>query len=389
MTFFNIKKNKFLKKLQNQFNSNIIMNWSNVHKCMLVLMLTLGMHFLWIGWKLFIITNPMLWQWVDLPLLKSQIYFNIYAAILVSHLIVFCYFFEKEVWANTILPHIVLAIFVNVLLVDGFLVGIYSPATIFAFVSISGLGLILFDRKIVYIQFIIAITVYCALMYCTYHKIIPYAPLFSENLLDHRPRHNLFWIVSMLYFIIPILISCFILCEILLTQWRHRESLIKRLSQTDPLTNLYNRRFFNERLNFIQKNQSHYAIILMDIDHFKSINDQYGHHIGDEVLQRVAHLLSSQTRNTDIVARYGGEEFIIALPDTSLGVAQDIAERCRLIIQNEVLETLEHKNIQLTASFGVAISIYETNTSKVIHLADQALYHAKQLGRNQVQHYTD
>ena len=71
MTFFNIKKNKFLKKLQNQFNSNIIMNWSNVHKCMLVLMLTLGMHFLWIGWKLFIITNPMLWQWVDLRQSKT------------------------------------------------------------------------------------------------------------------------------------------------------------------------------------------------------------------------------------------------------------------------------------------------------------------------------
>ncbi len=389
MTFFNTRKDKFLKKLQNQFNSHIIMNWSNVHKCMLVLMLTLGMHFLWIAWKLFIILNPILWQWVDLPLLKSQIFFNIYAAILVSHLIVFCYFFQKEVWANTILPHIVLAIFVNVLLVDGFLVGIYSPATIFAFVSISGLGLILFDRKIVYIQLIIAITVYFTLMYCTYHKIIPYAPLFSDNLLDYKPRHNLFWIVSMMYFIIPILISCFTLCEILLTQWRHRESIIKNLSQTDPLTNLYNRRFFNERLNFIQKNQSHYAIILMDIDHFKSINDQYGHHIGDEVLQRVAHLLSSQTRNTDIVARYGGEEFIIALPDTSLAVAQEIAERCRLIIQNEILETLEHKNIQFTASFGVATSTYGTHINKIIHLADQALYHAKQLGRNQVQLYTE
>lgn len=389
MAFFNTKKNKFLTKLQKQFNSNIIMNWSNVHKCMLVLMLTLGMHFLWIGWKLFIITNPMLWQWVDLPLLKSQIYFNIYAAILVSHLIVFCYFFQKEVWANTTLPHIVLAVFVNVLLIDGFLVGIYSPATIFAFVSISGLGLILFDRKIFYIQLIIAITVYCTLMYCTYHKIIPYAPLFSENLLNHQPRHNLFWIVSMLYFIIPILISCFILCEVLLSQWRNQESFIKNLSQTDPLTNLYNRRFFNETLDTIQKNQSRYAIILMDIDHFKMINDQYGHHFGDEVLQRVASLLCSQTRHTDIVARYGGEEFIIALPDTSLAVAHEIAERCRLIIQNEILETVEHKNIRCTASFGVAISIYGIHINKVIHLADQALYHAKQLGRNRVQSFTD
>lgn len=270
-----------------------------------------------------------------------------------------------------------------------FLVGLYSPATIFAFVCISGLGLILFSRKIFYAQLTLALVVYTTLMYCTYHKMIPYAPLFSAHLLNHQPHYNLFWIVSMLYFIIPIFLICFILCEILLSQWRHREALIKCLSQTDPLTNLYNRRFFNERLNSIQKNQSHYAIILMDIDHFKSINDQYGHHFGDEVLQRVAHLLSTQTRNTDIVARYGGEEFIIALPDTSLTVAHDIAERCRIIIQNEILETLEHKNIQFTASFGVAISIYESNISKVIHLADQALYHAKLHGRNQVQLYTD
>lgn len=383
------KMNKHLEKLQHLFNSNIIMNWSNIHKSIMMLFLMLGVHFVWIAWKFLIISEPKFWQWVNLPLLKTQVYLNIYTALLVSCLIIFCYFFQKKPWVNTILPHFILGFFVNVMLVDGFLVGLYSPATIFAFVCISGLGLILFSRKIFYAQLTLALVVYTTLMYCTYHKMIPYAPLFSAHLLNHQPHYNLFWIVSMLYFIIPIFLICFILCEILLSQWRHREALIKCLSQTDPLTNLYNRRFFNERLNSIQKNQSHYAIILMDIDHFKSINDQYGHHFGDEVLQRVAHLLSTQTRNTDIVARYGGEEFIIALPDTSLTVAHDIAERCRIIIQNEILETLEHKNIQFTASFGVAISIYESNISKVIHLADQALYHAKLHGRNQVQLYTD
>ena len=383
------KINKHLEKLKHQFSSNIIMNWSNVQKSILMLFLALGVHFVWIGWKFLIVFEPKLWQLVNLPLLKLQIYINFFTASLVSCLIVFCFFFQKKAWANTVLSHLAIGIFISIMLVDGFLVGLYSPATIFAFVCISGLGLILFSRNFFYFQLSFALIVYFTLIYCTYHKIIPYAPLFSTQLLNHQPHHNLFWIASMFYFIIPIFLTCFILCEILLSQWRHREALIKCLSQTDPLTNLYNRRFFNERLNLIQKNQSDYAIILLDIDHFKSINDQYGHHFGDEVLQRVACLLSSQVRKTDIVARYGGEEFIIALPDTSLVVAQDIAERCRLIIQNEILETLEHKNIQLTASFGVAISIYESNTSKIIHFADQALYHAKQRGRNQVQIYTD
>ena len=389
MSFFSTKKNKFLTKLQKQFNSNIIMNWSNVHKCILILILTLGVHFIWIGWKSFIFLNPTLWQWVNFSLLKSQIYFNICTASLVFVLIILCYFFQKKRWAETVLPHIVIAIFVNVMLFDGFLIGIYSPATIFAFVCISGLGLILFNRKTFYFQLTVALFVYFSLIYCTYNKLIPYAPLFSQNLLNHNPDRNFFWISSMFLFIMPIFITCFILCEVLLSQWRNQESFIKNLSQTDPLTNLYNRRFFNETLDTIQKNQSRYAIILMDIDHFKMINDQYGHHFGDEVLQRVASLLCSQTRHTDIVARYGGEEFIIALPDTSLAVAHEIAERCRLIIQNEILETVEHKNIRCTASFGVAISIYGIHINKVIHLADQALYHAKQLGRNQVQSYTD
>ena len=119
------------------------------------------------------------------------------------------------------------------------------------------------------------------------------------------------------------------------------------------------------------------------LDHFKEINDLYGHHCGDEALRKVAQLLSSQIRSSDIVARYGGEEFIIALPETTLESAQEIAERCRIAIQNQRLELLDNKNVQLTASFGVAISIYDVN--KVIHFADQALYRAKQLGRNQVQ----
>ncbi|WP_228255420.1 GGDEF domain-containing protein [Acinetobacter wuhouensis] len=193
----------------------------------------------------------------------------------------------------------------------------------------------------------------------------------------------------MAYFIIPILIACLVLCEVLLSQWRHRESLIQILSQTDPLTNLYNRRSFNEKLSLIQNTHTQYAIILIDIDHFKMINDDFGHHIGDEALKAVAQLLSTLVRSSDIVARYGGEEFIIAMPETSLTIAREVAERCRLAIQNQTLETLTQKKINLTASFGVATSEDETQINKIIHHADQALYRAKAYGRNQVHFHSE
>ncbi|MBJ9951794.1 MULTISPECIES: GGDEF domain-containing protein [unclassified Acinetobacter] len=383
----NLGINLFLKKLKTQFDSNIIMNWTSLHKCILILFLTIALQFSWIAWKVFIVLNPEIWQWVNISLIHSQLILNTASTILLFFLIAFCYFFQDKKWANTYLPHIVINIFIVLMLADGFLVGIYSPATVFAFVCISGLGLILFNRKIIYIQLVTALVIYISMMFLTYWHIIPYAPIFSTRILENNRHDNLFWVGSMLYFIVPILIVGLVLCEILLSQWRHRESLIKKLSETDPLTNLYNRRFFNEKLDAIQKAQTHYVIILIDIDHFKEINDLYGHHFGDEALCQVAQLLVSHIRLSDIVARYGGEEFIIALPETSLSVAQAIAERCRLAIQNQVLESLDHHYVQLTASFGIATSVDDDNVSKVIHLADKALYQAKQSGRNQVRLY--
>lgn len=387
MKVSNIRLNHYWQKLKQQLDSNIIMNWSSLHKCILILFLTVALHLSWIVWKIFILLNPETWQWVNISLIRSQLVVNAGSTLLLFFLIAFCYFFQNKKWANTILPHIVISIFILLMLADGFLVGIYSPATVFAFVCISGVGLILFNRKIIYLQISTALLFYISMMLCTYWRIIPYAPIFNTHILENNRHDNPFWVGTMLYFIIPILIVCLILCEILLSQWRHRESLIKKLSEIDPLTNLYNRRFFNEKLDDIQNKQTEYAIILIDIDHFKKINDLYGHHFGDEALCQVAKLLSSHIRQSDIVARYGGEEFIIALPETSLNIAQALAERCRLAIQNQVLESLDHHYVQLTASFGIATSSDDDNISKIIHLADKALYRAKQSGRNQVQLY--
>ncbi len=381
--------NHYFERVKHQFDSNIIMNWNNIHKSILVLVLTFGIQCLWIIWKLLIVNTPSLWSWVNLPLVHIQIYVNTISAILTIALITLCYKFQEKPWATNIFPHIVISIFVLMFIADGLLVGLYSPATIFGFVCISGIGLILFNRQFIYYHLLSAFTIAIVLMYCTYKNLIPYAPIFSQALLEQSPHRNIFWVLSMVYFILPILIACIILCEVLLSQWRRRESLIQILSQTDPLTNLYNRRSFNEKLTNIRNTQTQFAIILIDIDHFKAINDDFGHRMGDEALINVAKLLTTHMRTTDIVARYGGEEFIIAMPETSLAIACSVAERCRLAIQNQTLDTLTQNKVHLTASFGIAISESETQIDKIIHYADQALYRAKANGRNQVQFHTE
>lgn len=191
----------------------------------------------------------------------------------------------------------------------------------------------------------------------------------------------------MAYFIIPIIFASLILGEIILIQWRHRESLIKKLSQTDPLTGLFNRRSFNEKLQLIHRSKAEYAIIILDLDHFKNINDEYGHQCGDEVLEHVAHTLTHCIRPSDIVARYGGEEFIMVLNDTEITQATAIAERCRLAIQDLHIQSRAEESISLTASFGLAMSSYTYESEKIIHFADTALYGSKQQGRNQIQIY--
>ncbi|EXA64230.1 diguanylate cyclase domain protein [Acinetobacter baumannii 348935] len=194
----------------------------------------------------------------------------------------------------------------------------------------------------------------------------------------------------MLYFILPILAVCMILFEILLSQWRYREQLINHLSQIDPLTNLFNRRSINQCLDQLNSTATfNYALVLLDLDHFKKINDYYGHHKSDETLVQVSAVLNQQLRESDVVGRFGGEEFILVLNNSSLEKAQQVAERCRSAIQQLQIFSDEGQLIPVTASFGIAISKPELRPQQLLSQADQALYQAKAGGRNQVKSYLE
>jgi diguanylate cyclase (GGDEF)-like protein len=174
----------------------------------------------------------------------------------------------------------------------------------------------------------------------------------------------------------------------------------RSLSLTDDLTGLYNKRYFEARLreeiNRANRYDMKLSLIFADIDHFKRVNDNYGHDSGDEVLRRTAGVLSgemddltviSRLRKSDIVARYGGEEFVIILPETPLKGAVAAAEKLRKVIESHSFR-LNREEIRLTMSFGVASYAHGApNGDTLIKNADLAMYRAKQEGRNKVETY--
>ncbi len=166
---------------------------------------------------------------------------------------------------------------------------------------------------------------------------------------------------------------------------KENEARIHALMLTDPLTGIANRRALDERLQAELQRCHRYgrplAGILLDVDHFKAINDRYGHLVGDRVLQALADLLVSSVRELDFVARYGGEEFVILLPETDLDGATRFAERLRQAIAG--LRVAEGPAV-ITASFGVTACAEADTADEFLGRADQALYAAKHSGRDRV-----
>ena len=162
---------------------------------------------------------------------------------------------------------------------------------------------------------------------------------------------------------------------------------------TDGLTGLTNRRAFSERFDQLhalsERTGQKYAVILTDIDHFKSVNDTYGHPVGDEVLRRVAAVFGGRSRRVDIVARYGGEEFVLVLPDTDGLGAEHFANELRKEI-SEMTMNSEHGNFNVTISMGVAEFPADGNDrNELLERADQSLYWCKEHGRNCVRRWSE
>lgn len=170
-------------------------------------------------------------------------------------------------------------------------------------------------------------------------------------------------------------------------------SALRRENILDPLIGIYNRRHLNlklaEEIERAHRYNFQLSMLLLDIDHFKNVNDTYGHYIGDLVLKSLGHLLLKNVRKTDIVARYGGEEIAIIAPHTSVPTAADLAERLRQVVETSVMvpadEQEDRQAVSISVSIGVAgLDQKIVDRQSLIERTDEALYKAKQKGRNRV-----
>ena len=173
-----------------------------------------------------------------------------------------------------------------------------------------------------------------------------------------------------------------------LLQTKLQLEMLKEQSLKDELTGLNNRRFLNSTIGFIleqtKRHNKSLGILMCDIDHFKSVNDNYGHRAGDEVLKQIAGTIKGVLRKSDLIIRFGGEEFLVLLTDQEKHSTMSVAEKIREAVENRLFDIGE-KGIHITISIGVALyPEHSYSFDEVVKMADEALYKAKQSGRNRV-----
>lgn len=251
-------------------------------------------------------------------------------------------------------------------------------------------GVLLFPRRTIFIALAIGLSIMGVIFFYTIKGVIPYAPIISEPGTEHT---NFAWLLVVSGLVIPHLIMLVSTSIASINRWQEREEKVRYLSSTDVLTQVANRRHLMEQfeveLSRAQRDKTPLSVLMVDLDHFKSVNDNYGHQVGDVALQTSAGLLKEAIRNTDLLGRYGGEEFFIVLPGADLNAALLTAERCRSNIESADIRA-DEATLKLTASFGLAtvtadkINESSSQLDDLLKAADTALYKAKKEGRNRV-----
>jgi len=232
-------------------------------------------------------------------------------------------------------------------------------------------------RNITGSLFFVAIVITSLLMFYSckvYRKLLPFITSIREGRYDstidassdHECGHE---IVSVL--------------SAMAERLKENETIYQSMTIIDPLTGAYNRRYFDIRIEEEMNRSIRYGTIfslsIIDVDHFKEINDTYGHQVGDSILKELVEIIKKNSRETDILARYGGEEFAIIYPCTPKSGVLTQAERLREIVERHRFEDLDRS---LTISIGIADSAGKNSSEKVIQEADDNLYTAKRSGRN-------
>ncbi len=280
------------------------------------------------------------------------------------------------------------AIFLIAMLYSGFASGLLAMSLGVVLAGAPMIGILMLPARVVLMAVGSGAVFLGGLTYASVAGYVPYAPLFQDISISKYPEFGIFYFWSQVYFVIPFLVIILAVSQQFLMQWRLREARIQHMSQTDALTQLLNRGTVHERLTEMLQDPARHpiSVILLDLDHFKLINDQHGHLIGDRALKAAALSLKQSLRTDDMIARFGGEEFLVVLNGVTCHTAKSVAERCRRTMsQLEVLNDMGER-VVLTGSFGVSclLSGPEVKVDDLLRQADEALYLAKSEGRNRV-----
>jgi diguanylate cyclase (GGDEF)-like protein len=270
----------------------------------------------------------------------------------------------------------------------GYITGSLSIASGAVLMGAPLLGFLILERRVVVTAFL---TSFLALLFfntASAAEIIPYAPFVNA---PTDQASAILWTHSQLLMAAPHIAVDIYLCAVIFSQWRLREENVRVLSLTDSLTGLHNRRSMltqlNRELARAQRHNKALSLVLFDLDHFKKINDTWGHPSGDEVLRQTAIAITDEIRTSDVVGRFGGEEFMLLLPQTDFDNAHQLVERCRRRIEALHVTSEKGETIPVRASFGLVCTdaTDHAKPESLIARTDEALFRAKSAGRNRVE----
>jgi len=360
----------------------MLQHWSAASKCMLVGTIVLSTALLFAlmatfaaGWPYFPSTTP---DWlVDRIARESRIVVLGWSVLLGAAAVM-----RKRMPDSQILVHATVQAYSITTALFTYLTGPFNAAGWIGLFGGAIVGFLLFTPRAVAFGILTWLVAIGTIAVLGESDVLPYAPLLRAT---GGAQVSTWWLIRMA--VITLLLCALILplCSYIITTWKQREAELELLSKTDALTGVANRRHVIELLEHELRQARRYdrelSLAMVDLDHFKRVNDDHGHQTGDKVLIAAVDAIRRSVRDSDVIGRYGGEEFLLLLPNTDEHGASEVAERCRRLISQARVGT-----IGITASLGVASypNAAIDSVDDLIHSADEALYRAKESGRDRV-----
>ena len=366
-------------------------DWSGVDRSMLAALAIAPWYFLQAAFGFFVAADPALIPFLDLALLDKVNAYLTFCGFLWLGIFAWAYYLRQTCEHHDLLEWVVILVSIPLVLPVAMVYGILVSSVLPGMVAVSMLGFFLFETRKMKVGVVFNIALVLGLGCLAVLGLVPVTLLYNEVPMVEGSLW--WWLGQVMVAMYPLF--CGILMTMFFLKGLHaREDKIRELSRKDGLTNIWNRRYlmeiFEHELLVSRRNDKPISFIMIDLDHFKSLNDNYGHKMGDRAIEVAAEVLQKALRTTDSLGRYGGEEFAAILPDCSVASAREVAERCRQAIESTTIE-YNDVSVSLTASVGVATisDLSRVNADAIIDRADQALYKSKSGGRNKVSFYYD